>query len=82
MKRYTVSRVDYVTRRKEAIGCITERRERDRGKNLLALLVEARRLFGRDVAESIHIALDCRTDPGGRKEEAVSRGIAWITSMG
>ena len=59
-KGYTVYRLDYVTGKKEAIGSILERRRGNKGavKNLLALLVEARSLFGRTHVDASCIILD------------------------
>ena len=59
-RRYTVYRMGYVTGRKEPIGCIEERRrsERETQRNFLALLVEARKLFGNGPDESINIVID------------------------
>ncbi|MCL5966852.1 MAG: hypothetical protein M1550_06595 [Deltaproteobacteria bacterium] len=79
---YTVYRVDYVTGMKEAIGCIPERREKERKGNLLALLVEARKVFGRGPSEAIHIVLDSPRDAKELPAKAVARGNVLITSFG
>lgn len=69
-RRYTVYRMDYVTGRKEPIGCIEERRrgERKTLRNFFALLVEARRLFGNGSDEAIHVVID-HPNRKGRPEE-------------
>ncbi|HSM00102.1 MAG TPA: hypothetical protein VK944_08265 [Candidatus Limnocylindria bacterium] len=66
-KGYTVYRVDYVTGKKEAIGSILERRSGNRGveRTLLALLVEARSLFGRTLEDAFCIVLDSPRDSRG-----------------
>ncbi len=53
-KGCTVYRLDHATGEKEAIGSIMERRRGDRGaaRNRLALLAEARSLFGRNPADA------------------------------
>lgn len=79
---YTVYRMNYVTGKKEAIGCILERREKESRKNLLDLVAEARRLFGKGTSESIHIVLDtphAPLDSTGR-EQAFTRGIVTVIS--
>lgn len=74
MKRgYTIYRVDYVTGKKEAIGCILERRGRERGKNLMSLLVESRRLFARGPSDAINIVLD----PPKNSREIREAGFTW-----
>ena len=81
MKRgYTVYRVDYVTGKKEAIGCILERRGRERGKNLMNLLVEARRVFGRGPSDAINIVLDSPKNSHEIREAGFARGIVSIAS--
>ena len=81
MKRgYTVYRVDYVTGKKEAIGCILERRGRERGKNLMSLLVESRRLFGRGSSDAIHIVLDSPKNSHEIRETGFAWGIVSIAS--
>lgn len=66
-KRYTVYRLDHVTGRYEAIGSILERRRADRSaaKNMRALLVEARRLFGGPPDGAHRIVLDPTGDSRG-----------------
>jgi hypothetical protein len=85
VRGYTVYRVDYVTGKKEAIGCILERREQEKERrwrgNLLDLLVEARRLFGRGNGEAINIVLDSPKGAREIKAMAISRGIVTITSF-
>lgn len=58
--RYTVYRMDTVTGRKEPIGCIEDRRRngREPQRSFLALLVEARKLFGDGPGEAINIVID------------------------
>lgn len=81
MKRgYTVYRVDYVTGKKEAIGCILERRGRERGKNLLGLLVESRRLFGRGPSDAINIVFDSPKNSHEIREAGIAWGIVSIVS--
>lgn len=79
---YTVYKVDYRTKEKEAVGCIMDRRGRERGdiRNLLDLLAEARRLFARGPGDVISIVLDSPRDAVMLREKAVSRGILTITS--
>lgn len=79
---YTVYKVDYKTKEKEALGCILERRKKERGtaRNLLDLLKEARRLFARGPGDAITIVLDPPKDAVMLGERAVSRGILTITS--
>jgi len=59
-RRYTVYRMDYVTGRKEPIGCMEERRrsERRAQRNYFALLVEARTLFGTGPEDMFRIVID------------------------
>lgn len=81
MKRgFTVYRVDYVTGKKEAIGCILERRGRERGKNLMNLLVEARKLFGRGLSDAINIVLDSPKNSHEIREAGFVLGIVSIAS--
>ncbi|HBO69921.1 MAG TPA: hypothetical protein DD658_07235 [Deltaproteobacteria bacterium] len=73
-RRYTVYRMEPVTGRKEPIGCVWERRrsERETQRNFLALLVEARKLFGDGPGEAIHIVID----HPNRKEQPEETGDA------
>ncbi len=82
MRGYTVYRVDYVTGRRDPIGSILDRREKDRGpgENLMDLLVEARRLFGKGEKEAIRIVLDAPRDAREVRRLAYSKGIVTITS--
>jgi hypothetical protein len=59
-RRYTVYRTDYVTGVKDAIGCIEERRKgvRDTRRNYLALLAEAREIFGEGPNGGIDIVMN------------------------
>lgn len=81
MKRgYTVYRVDYARGKKEAIGCILERRKSERGENLLSLLVESRRLFGREPSDAMNIVLDSPKNAHEIREAGFAWGIVSITS--
>lgn len=84
MRRYTVYRVNYATGKKEAIGCIVERRRmgREMSQNFLALLVEARELFGGGTGESIEIELESARPAGVSEERAFAREPALIGSRG
>lgn len=84
MRGYTVYRVDYVTGKKEAIGSILERRSGDRGveRNLLALLVEARRLFGRGPADAFRIVLDSPRDSRELRTDEVEGDPDLVTTGG
>ena len=59
-RRYTVYRTDYVTGMMDAIGCIEERRKgvRDTRRNYLALLAEAREIFGEGPNGGIDIVMN------------------------
>lgn len=78
-RQFTVYRVNYATGRRDPIGCITERREKERGRNLLDLLTEARRIFGNGTSDAIQIVFDIPRGMVGR-EQAFSRGLVTITS--
>jgi hypothetical protein len=81
MKRvYTVYRVDYVTGTKEAIGCILERRKKDRGNNLTSLLMGTRRLFARGPSDVINIVLDSPKNSREIREAGFAWGIVSIRS--
>jgi len=60
MRTVTVYRVDYVKKTKVPIGRVVERREKDRGGNLLGLLRLARKIYGKGTNDAIHIAVDNR----------------------
>ena len=77
---YTIYRVDYVTGKKEAVGCILERRGRERGKNLICLLMEARRLFARAPSDAINIVLDSPKNSREIREAGFAWGIVSIAS--
>jgi hypothetical protein len=79
-KGYTVYRVDYVTGKKEAIGCILERRDREMERNLMGLLVEARKLFGRGPSDAINIVLDSPKNSHEIREAGFTLGIVSIAS--
>lgn len=59
MRRYTVYRMNCTTRKKEAIGCIVDRRRmgRETRQNILALLLQVRELFGQGTGEEISLEL-------------------------
>lgn len=69
MRGYTVYRVDYVTGRKEPIGCVLDRSYGTKERKLVCLLLEARRYFAAGHADAFHIALD----PGGRESSLLTR---------
>jgi len=56
MRTVTVYRVDYVKKARVPIGEVQERRKKDRGGNLLGLLRLARKTYGTDPDDAIHIA--------------------------
>lgn len=60
MRRYFAYRLNIATRKKEAVGCIVERRrtERQMRQNFLALLAEACELFGEGDGDRIEIVLE------------------------
>ena len=58
MKNVTVYRVDYVTKEKDAIGMIIERRKEERGDNILGLLRLARSKYAESLEDALHIAID------------------------
>jgi hypothetical protein len=58
MKTVTVYRVDYVKKTRVPIGGVQERRKKDRGGNLLGLLKLARKTYGTDPEDAVHIAVD------------------------
>jgi hypothetical protein len=60
MKTVTVYRVDYVKKVRVPIGEVHERRKKDRGGNLLGLLRLARKTYGTDPEDALHIAVDNR----------------------
>ncbi len=82
MRGYTVYRLDCRTGRKESIGSILERREKERPteKNLLCLLEEARRYFGPGHEETIGIDLDVAEDALETGSMAISRGVVTVIS--
>lgn len=65
MKSVTVYRVDYQKKKKEAIGTIFERRRKERGDNYLGLLRVARKMYARDLEDSLHIAIDWKEAQSG-----------------
>ena len=80
MRGYTVYRVNYATKEKVAIGSLLDRRRKERRKNLMELLREARRLFASDLSEAFYIVLD---SPGNAKDPgmmAMGQGFANIAS--
>lgn len=58
MKNVTVYRVDYVRKTKVPIGWVVERRNRERGNNLIGLLQVARRSYSASPQEAIQTAVD------------------------
>jgi hypothetical protein len=58
MKNITVYRVDYVRKMKVPIGSVVERREKERGDNIIGLLRKARKSFSSSPEEAFHIAID------------------------
>jgi hypothetical protein len=60
MRTVTVYRVDYMKKTRVPIGGVQERRKKDRGGNLLGLLRLARKTYGIDPEDAIHIAVDNR----------------------
>lgn len=58
MKNITVYRVDYVRKTKVPIGLVVERRNKERGNNLIGLLRLARKSFSTGPQEAIQIAVD------------------------
>ena len=77
MRRYTVYRIDHATRKKEAIGCIVDRRRtgRETRQNFFALLVETRELFGQGKGDVISIDLESPISKRSAIEEGNARGI-------
>ena len=60
MRTVTVYRVDYVKKTRVPIGGVQERRRKDRGGNLLALLRLARKIYGNGPEDAIHIVVERR----------------------
>ncbi len=58
MKNVTVYRVDYVRKLKVPVGMVVERREKERGDNIIGLLRMARKAFSTSPEEALHIAID------------------------
>lgn len=58
MKTVTVYRVDYVRKTKVPIGCVVERRSKERGDNLIGLLRLARKTFSSSPEEALQIAVE------------------------
>ena len=58
MRTFTVYRVDYMKKARVPIGEVQERRKKDRGGNLLGLLRLARKTYGTNPEDAIHIAVD------------------------
>lgn len=58
MKIITVYRVDYVRKTRVAIGWVAERRQKERGDNLLGLLRLARKIYGTGASEALYITVD------------------------
>lgn len=81
MKRYIVHRLDHVTRKKVAVGCIVERRwtSRELRQNFLALQAEARELFGGG-SDAVDIVLECPGSAAFPEERAAARELAVMGS--
>ncbi|NNF84054.1 MAG: hypothetical protein HKM29_02740 [Deltaproteobacteria bacterium] len=58
VRNVTVYRVDYVRKLKVPIGMVVERREEERGDNIIGLLRMARKAFSTSPEEALHIAID------------------------
>ncbi|HEY5765566.1 MAG TPA: hypothetical protein VIS30_06015 [Candidatus Deferrimicrobiaceae bacterium] len=58
MKNVTVYRVDYVRKTKVPIGSVMERRNAERGNNLIGLLRLARKSFATGPQEAIETVVD------------------------
>ena len=58
MKNVTVYRIDYVRKTKVPIGSVMERRNTERGNNLIGLLRLARKSFSNSPQEAIQTVLD------------------------
>ncbi len=58
MRAVTVYRVDYAGKTRYSVGVVLEQRKTERGKNYKDLLRLARRLFGSDAADAVHIVID------------------------
>lgn len=56
MKTYTVYRVDYIRHSTEPVGTMLERRKKDRGDNIDALLKLAKKIFPTSSPDS-HICI-------------------------
>jgi hypothetical protein len=56
MKAYTVYRFDSIRQEREAVGTLMERRSRDRGNNIEALLRLARKIYSTSSLDS-HIVI-------------------------
>ena len=56
MKSYTVYRFDYTRQEREVVGKLLERRSKDRGNNIEALLRLARKLYSTSSLDS-HIVI-------------------------
>jgi hypothetical protein len=78
-KQFTIHHMNYSTGRRDPIGSIIERRDKERGNNLLCLLIEARRVFGNGTSDAINIVLDAPRSTVAR-EQAFSRGVVAVTS--
>lgn len=80
MRGYTVYRMNYATKEKVEIGCLLDRRGKERGKNLMELLLEARRLFARGSSDAICIVLDAPKKARELPVMGMARGIVSIVS--
>ncbi|MGE5753534.1 MAG: hypothetical protein ACM319_07830 [Deltaproteobacteria bacterium] len=76
MKPVSVYRVDYVRKTKVRIGTVMERREKDRGDNIVGLLHLARKFFADSPEEAFLTALDweeARQAQGGGRTRPPTR---------
>ena len=65
MKIVTVYRVDYMRKTRVAIGWVAERRQKERGDNLLGLLRLARKIYGTGASEALYVTV---WTPGGMSQ--------------
>ncbi len=78
---FSVYRVDRTTGLTEAVGCILERRDKDRHRPLRSqLAVEARSVFGLDDDECIRIVPEHPVDTERTEETTLSFGRITIIS--
>lgn len=58
MRNVAVYRVDYVRKTKVPIGWVVERRDRERGDNLIGLLRLARKAYSSSPEDALEIAVE------------------------